>query len=733
MGSLLYGVSLPAMAAALERGPPVSDRFGVLSAARSPIAFTEQAREWVADHARKQGAVVARPLWLELLRRSTRELLPVCAERREALVALDATLMTFAAEGLTAVDIRRLGERAGVLDNGALLPRVADIMERVEEACRQAGLVARSAAVRAPSELSAAPVGVVLGDPGRSVSRALARALRQFPAARIALLYQPGEYLKYATEKRFLYNAEREMYGVSEREVSAEALPVPEFSGSELERALHALAAGCDVYSPRWFAPLQAAAGAAFGTSAAFDHALLGWAEEPLSRAAAITWLRGRRELDQTLERRLLMSPAELTLEGLPPALARRHRERPRAPHVLSAFLGWLGLDKPSWADQAEALGILLDAGAWARALSDSRAPSASGNGPAALTAPWVPSGVRPVLYLESPLQAPPRALLTPRLQRFIVKSGLGAFASHRDTNTVLVERFIASTVQGPLPVPPLLPLPPVQQVSVSALVDYAHCPQRFALRHVLRSRPPPSQSLSQMEMGAALHRVLERVLRPLLGEELTAERIDIALSAIAPAVHEDVRAGRHAVPLSAKDEWRAEQWSERLRAHLERDLRGLAERGGTVAGVEWPVQIEAAGLQIRGRIDRLDRVGADLWLRDYKMSRSPPALSAPEALQLFVYGEALNWQVSLAAFDSLATGEWSGASSDPRLAGKGMKAQAPKEALAPLRELFASVVAGISAGDFSPRPATPEECANCGVRALCRFVPEPEEASVDA
>ena len=97
------------------------------------------------------------------------------------------------------------------------------------------------------------------------------------------------------------------------------------------------------------------------------------------------------------------------------------------------------------------------------------------------------------------------------------------------------------------------------------------------------------------------------------------------------------------------------------------------------------------------------------------------------------MYGAALDWQIGGAAFYSLYSGESVGASAEARFAGKGVKAQAPAHALAPLKTVVDAAVAGIGAGDFAPRPLLgAETCATCHVRLVCRYRAEAlEEPSV--
>lgn len=723
VGTLIYGADLVRLAAAVERGPEIPHRLGVLSAAAAARPVWREPGEWIADHARTRAPVIAAQPWLLVLREACRERLPVCAEREEALRALAATVRALSGEGATPNDMRRWADRATELDPGRLLAVLAQVVTAAEARCAEAGLMARSTVLRTPCELSVAPVGVLLADPGAVGSLTLMRGVRTHAAARLALLYQPDDQIEHAAGQRFLDAAARENYGVHEHELApAEPLPAPPVGDSDLERAAAMLKVGGDVWTTRWFAALVGAAAASRSTRPVYDAALMAWAARPRDRTAALGWLRAQGALDLPAERALLMSPAELEPQRLPRALGRLYRERSAAPQRVSEFCAWLGVTAPVWAGQTDALGIVLTPSEWVQWLAE-EVPHAHGEGPAVLNTPWVPAGVRPISYLDSPLAARRRSLLTPRLERFLARGGLGSLLVARPQVPPLVQRTSASAVAPPVPEPALAVVPPLTQVSVSGLIDYANCPHRFVLRHVLRSREPQQAHLGPMEMGSALHRTLEKALRPLLDQPLQAAPIATVVASVEPTLQAELMSMRRGMPLSARDTLAIEQWGARLQEHLQQDLHFLAVNEGRVAGLERAVEVEVGGLKVKGRIDRLDRIGDALWVRDYKMSRSPPQLGQPEAVQLYMYGAGLDWQIGGATFYSLYSGESVGASAEPRFAGKGVKSQSPVHALAPLKYTVDAAVAGIVAGDFAPQPLFGEEtCANCHVRLMCRF-----------
>ena len=189
--------------------------------------------------------------------------------------------------------------------------------------------------------------------------------------------------------------------------------------------------------------------------------------------------------------------------------------------------------------------------------------------------------------------------------------------------------------------------------ISPSALEMWATCPYKFFLKRMLGLSAPPTgeeaAELSPLDRGSLVHRILERaVLSGVETEERIRELADEAFS-------EAEQQGMAAYPLL----WEMEKAGirEGLSAFFAADSEWLGD-ALTQSLAEMPfdgVDVEVADLGVirfRGKIDRLDVVGDEVRVRDFK-SGSPRRYTSGEraqasftvgngrALQLPVYAAA--------------------------------------------------------------------------------------------
>jgi ATP-dependent helicase/nuclease subunit B len=163
----------------------------------------------------------------------------------------------------------------------------------------------------------------------------------------------------------------------------------------------------------------------------------------------------------------------------------------------------------------------------------------------------------------------------------------------------------------------------PLAKLSVTALRDYLACPFRFYLKHVLRmeSVDPTKAELDARDFGTILHAALQ-----VMGEDekLRACTDEAVLrDAMLAAFERRVRA-RYGAILTLPLVVQFESARQRLRKAAAVQARECAD-GWRIERVEWSFGISLGGLNVRGKIDRIDR-HADGRVRvlDYKTSDSP-------------------------------------------------------------------------------------------------------------
>ena len=280
---------------------------------------------------------------------------------------------------------------------------------------------------------------------------------------------------------------------------------------------------------------------------------------------------------------------------------------------------------------------------------------------------------------------------------------------------------------------------------SVQQIETYRACPFRFFVERLLgiEVAEVPLAEFDARVRGTILHDVLQAFHERYRGKAVDEVPLDEAVGAIAELVAEVFdeqgwrsRTAPHGVAVVEKD---------RLQTQLERYVHIERERGETqwkpthfevgfgraapdrphAAGDEplttsapFPLDTPLGPVLFSGRIDRVDRAGAEARIIDYK-SGSVPALKDIKAglsLQLTIYALALEGfldrDTSCAEADFLPVG---------RKRRKRPDDWRQRETTA--REAVAESVEGIRAGRFAPTPAE-NACAYCRARRICRYEP---------
>jgi len=168
----------------------------------------------------------------------------------------------------------------------------------------------------------------------------------------------------------------------------------------------------------------------------------------------------------------------------------------------------------------------------------------------------------------------------------------------------------------------------PLEKLSVTAFREYLSCPFRFYLRHVLRMETvdPEPRELDAMGFGSLCHAALKALaaepgLRRCTEEPVIADFLRAEVRRVLRESH----GPRLTVPLRVQ----LASAEKRLAALAGWQAQSVREGWETVAtelpfadllGAPWML----GGLEIRGRIDRVDRRGADCRIIDYKTSDAP-------------------------------------------------------------------------------------------------------------
>jgi ATP-dependent helicase/nuclease subunit B len=273
-------------------------------------------------------------------------------------------------------------------------------------------------------------------------------------------------------------------------------------------------------------------------------------------------------------------------------------------------------------------------------------------------------------------------------------------------------------------------PLPEGERVrgGTTILAWQSQCPFRAFAAVRLRAEEwaEPEPGLSPLERGTALHAALAALWkrfgsRAELARATSAERF--------AAIREAARTGCAELSRDGRDNLVALE-QQRVEAVLEDWIELDCERGDfTVEAIEKEVDLRPAGLPLRARADRIDRLpGGERILIDYKSTapgRKVWAGERPDNLQLPLYAVALPETPSAIVFAQMKRGEhkFDGLAADAGLL-PGVKPppQGWQQQLEDWREVINRIWAEFQSGraDVDPKDGG-KPCAQCHLHSLCR------------
>ncbi|MEI7841647.1 MAG: PD-(D/E)XK nuclease family protein [Gallionellaceae bacterium] len=247
------------------------------------------------------------------------------------------------------------------------------------------------------------------------------------------------------------------------------------------------------------------------------------------------------------------------------------------------------------------------------------------------------------------------------------------------------------------------------QRISISAYNSLIACPYQFFARHILRLNEldDVQEGIEKRDYGERVHEILCRFhgRYPLISMHKIDE-MQIHLQQISQAVFADLLAqdfSAHA--------WLT-RWLEAVPAYLTWQIESEAQ-GWRYAEAESTFASELEGVQLRGRIDRLDVRGEEKRVLDYK-TQSDQALrnklfEAGEDVQLASYAYA--YSADGAAFLSIENDK--------------VKGIEPKQNFAQLTQLNAErlvqMMAQLRRGVPLPANGVDASCVHCEMRGVCR------------
>jgi RecB family exonuclease len=181
-----------------------------------------------------------------------------------------------------------------------------------------------------------------------------------------------------------------------------------------------------------------------------------------------------------------------------------------------------------------------------------------------------------------------------------------------------------------------------------SRLNTWLDCPRRYRMTYLDRPKPDKGPPWAHNSVGASVHNALAGWWRLPLGDRTPASAGRLV--------------ERGWITEGFRDDAQSADWRGRAREMVERYVHGLDPADEPI-GVERTVSMKTHLITVQGRIDRLDRRGAELVVVDYKTGRRPlTSDDARSSLALALYA-ASAWRMMrtpchLVELHHLPTGE---------------------------------------------------------------------------
>lgn len=194
--------------------------------------------------------------------------------------------------------------------------------------------------------------------------------------------------------------------------------------------------------------------------------------------------------------------------------------------------------------------------------------------------------------------------------------------------------------------------------LSPSALGTWMRCPMDFYFRYIagIREQEVEDGRLGSDVLGDAVHKVLERILSPLVGKRIPAEHLTAAADQVPLLLTDELaRELPHDVLDLGHYRLRREMASKAVQSYLRAEAKRVADEEDRSLAIEEEVQCTlTSGVKLRGRVDRVDLRKRVVTIIDVKtgavrsedlrittLSRESLVPAKRYALQLIIYAHA--------------------------------------------------------------------------------------------
>jgi RecB family exonuclease len=169
---------------------------------------------------------------------------------------------------------------------------------------------------------------------------------------------------------------------------------------------------------------------------------------------------------------------------------------------------------------------------------------------------------------------------------------------------------------------------PRLVRVTPSKLATWEDCPRRYRLTYLDRPAPPRGGARASSTLGAVVHLALRALF-----ELPRAERTPRKAAALVD---------RYWSSEGFRDAEQARRYRERARGWVADYVADLAaDDTAETVGLEQWVSVATDRIVAEGRVDRIDRRGAELVIVDYKTGRVPTVNDARRSRALALYAVA--------------------------------------------------------------------------------------------
>ncbi|KGP62302.1 endonuclease [Legionella norrlandica] len=277
------------------------------------------------------------------------------------------------------------------------------------------------------------------------------------------------------------------------------------------------------------------------------------------------------------------------------------------------------------------------------------------------------------------------------------------------------------------------VPLIPNEAISggTSLLANQAKCPFKAFAEHRLKAKPSPTtfDGMDEKEKGQLIHKVLELLWQTLgnQGQLLKLNSAELE-QCIDQAIQNSLKPLKQTHPQIFSD-FIAMVEQTRLKRIILSYLEWEKQRPPfSIAALEENHSIHLAGLDFKVRVDRLDQVGSQKWIIDYKSTlpnSKPWNEERPMEPQLLLYA-LLDEQINTLLLIQLKTGKIKVSGfSDEKLESKEINTLKESESWEEYRqtwlEQLSHLAEEIKNGHCLPLPQNLTICQQCDFLNLCR------------